>query len=146
VNCSLRRTQMLLCFILRWKLSSKGKFEVHGGRLALSGASVTLAHLQLAQRTNEGSCNSSPSSSSINFPVGGRSRRREKNNIHEPQRQRRKMVCAIIPVLSYFHTIARDLSTPIWIKVLATAWESRMNRDRQPHIQLPKPTTGTHAN
>jgi hypothetical protein len=64
----------------------------------LRGASVALVHLQLEQRTNEGSCDSSPSS--INFPVGACSGRNEerreeerKNNIHEPQRQHLKMVC-----------------------------------------------------
>jgi hypothetical protein len=119
---------------------------MEGGSLALSGASVTLAHLQLAQRTNEGSCNSSPSSSrssSITTET-----ERKKNNIHDPQQQHNisKWYVVIIPILPNFHAIAWDLSTPIWIKVLATVWETRMNRDSQPQIQLPKPTTGTDAN
>jgi hypothetical protein len=32
-----------------------------------------------------------------------------------------KWYVAIIPILSYFHAIARDPSTPICVKVLATA-------------------------
>jgi hypothetical protein len=35
-----------------------------------------------------------------------------------------KWYVVIISILSYFYAIAWDLSVPIWIKVLATVWDS----------------------